>query len=166
MTMQKEYVTVAQTAVLVRKALDKAFPGVKFYVRSKSYAGGASITVWYDGIQEVRRDADGWALNGGVVWKPGMPTSREVEDVVHGFEGRGFDGMIDLAYTKTAYMTPDGEVVGGQSGGTVGSRGSMPAYDTGLPEGAVPVHFGASYVFVTAELPYDVRVKDAKREEG
>jgi Large polyvalent protein associated domain 29 len=42
--------SAAETAVLVRKALRTAHTGVKFRVRSSSYAGGASIDVsWTDG---------------------------------------------------------------------------------------------------------------------
>jgi len=44
------YVSVAETAKLVRAALKAAFPGITFSVRSKSYSMGASISVrWTDG---------------------------------------------------------------------------------------------------------------------
>jgi hypothetical protein len=69
-----EYLSAAETAKLVRKALSEAFPGVKFSVRSKSYSGGASINVgWIDG-----------------------PNSKQVEAVAKRFEGSHFDSMIDL----------------------------------------------------------------------
>lgn len=45
-----QYMTTAETAKMVRRALGEAFPGVKFSVRSKTYAGGSSIDVyWMDG---------------------------------------------------------------------------------------------------------------------
>lgn len=72
--MATDYVTVKDTAIEVRKALKAAFPGVKFSVRSNSYAGGASINVNY---------VDG-------------PAESAVEDVAKQFEGASFDGMIDL----------------------------------------------------------------------
>lgn len=69
-----KYITVTETAKLVRAALKEAFPKVKFSVRSKSYSGGASITVgWVDG-----------------------PTSKSVDAIVKKFEGASFDGMTDL----------------------------------------------------------------------
>lgn len=63
-----------EVAKLVRKDLRQHFPGVKFSVRSRSYAGGSSIDVrWTDGP------------------KPG-----DVNAVVNRYQGADFDGMIDL----------------------------------------------------------------------
>ena len=75
MTAQtKRYLSVAETAVLIRQALAREFPGVKFSVRSKSYSGGASVHVsWTDG-----------------------PTAKMVDKVAGEFSGASFDGMIDL----------------------------------------------------------------------
>lgn len=71
---QTRYISCADTAKLVRTALKAAFPGVKFSVKSKTYSGGASITIrWMDG-----------------------PTSKEVEAITNQFEGASFDGMQDL----------------------------------------------------------------------
>jgi Large polyvalent protein associated domain 29 len=68
------YISVAETAKLIRVELKKSFPGIKFSVRSSSYAGGASVSVsWTDG-----------------------PARQQVEKVVKIFEGSTFDGMIDL----------------------------------------------------------------------
>ncbi len=73
-----KFVTVTETAKLIRKDLKTAFPGVKFSVRSSSYSMGSSIDVfWLDGpsqhaventIQEysrVDRDQFGNILRGG-----------------------------------------------------------------------------------------------------
>ena len=69
-----EYISVTDTAKLIRKALKAQFPNVKFSVQSKSYSMGASITVyWTDG-----------------------PTTDAVDKIVKQFEGASFDGMIDL----------------------------------------------------------------------
>lgn len=68
-----EYISCANTAKLIRKALKEAFPATKFSVRSDTYAGGASIRVtWNDG-----------------------PTSKSVEAVACRFQGGYFDGMTD-----------------------------------------------------------------------
>lgn len=84
----KTYLTCAETAKLVRVALKEAFPGVKFSVRSDSYAGGASMRVrWTDG-----------------------PFERDVEKVAKAFEGGSFDGMIDLKSYHTSVLD-GGEVV-------------------------------------------------------
>ncbi len=70
----KEYVSCAETAVELRHALKTQFPGIKFSVKSKTYSGGASITVgWTDG-----------------------PTTDMVERISKDFAGASFDGSIDL----------------------------------------------------------------------
>lgn len=81
--MTSEYVSPADTAKLVRKALAMAFsvdyPTVRFSVRTRVYSGGASIDVsWTDG-----------------------PTTPQVEKVAKRYEGASFDGSIDLkSYVK------------------------------------------------------------------
>lgn len=82
-----KYLSCAETAKLLRQALKEAFPGTKFSVQSKTYSGGASITVkWTDG-----------------------PTSAQVGKIAAPFEGAYFDGMID--YKGTRYATLNGEPV-------------------------------------------------------
>lgn len=85
--MSREYLGVADTAKLIRQALKEAFPGIKFSVRSSSYAGGASINIgWTDG-----------------------PNDAQVEAITDRFEGAYFDGMID--YKGSRYATLDGAPV-------------------------------------------------------
>jgi Large polyvalent protein associated domain 29 len=121
-----EHLTCAETAKLVRRALKEKFSGTKFSVRSKTYAGGASIDVSY---------TDG-------------PTTREVDAVIQKFAGAGFDGMIDLKYHKDHWLMPDGTVQIAHSSGTEGSRGSVPSVLTDPPSpNARLVSFGADYVF-------------------
>ena len=126
-----EYISVTATAKLIRAALKKAFPGVKFSVRSSSYSGGASIRVgWMDG-----------------------PLAKEVEAVAGVYSSGGFDGMIDLKYSSDEWLMPDGSVSLARSRGTEGSMGTVPAYDYPAPgPGAKLVHFGANYVFCNREI--------------
>lgn len=85
--MQRDYLSVAETAKLVRQALKESFPGIKFGVRSKSYSGGASINVdWTDG-----------------------PNVNQVEWVTSSFEGAYFDGSID--YKGNKYHALDGRPI-------------------------------------------------------
>ena len=87
-TASPRWVSCADTAKLVRVALKAAFPAVKFSVKSKNYAGGASITVrWVDG-----------------------PTTARVESVAKQFAGASFDGMTDSKDYHTS-ETPEGETV-------------------------------------------------------
>ena len=57
----------------IRTELKRAFPGVKFSVRSDSYAGGNAVRIsWTDG-----------------------PTSEQVEKIADKYSGGSFDGMTD-----------------------------------------------------------------------
>ena len=95
------YLSTAETALLVRERLKQEFPGIRFSVCSKSYAGGSSIHVgWTDG-----------------------PTQREVEKITDPYEGAGFDGMIDLKYYVARWLYADGTVSLAHNPGTDGSRG-------------------------------------------
>ena len=86
MKKQPMYLSCAETAKRLRAALKAAFPAMRFSVRSKTYAGGASIAVeWMDG-----------------------PTAKQVQAVCNRFEGATFDGMTDCK----GYQT---HVVDGQS---------------------------------------------------
>ena len=123
--MGARYLTAAQTATVLRKALKARWPHVKFSVRSQTYSGGASIRVrWADG-----------------------PAPSEVEKVTAGFEAGGFDGMIDMAYGITSWLLPDGTATMAASPGTEGSRGMVASYVSDAPHpDAVLVTFGAKYI--------------------
>lgn len=144
-----KYLSCAETAKALRAALKAAFPGTKFSVRSKTYSGGASISFdWTDG-----------------------PTRCEVEVISSGFAGGGFDGSIDLAYSVTSWMMPNGAIVAGFSG-TQNSGGSYaPVINSAPHPEAQLVHFGANFVFASREYSPDVmaaavRIIQRKREAG
>lgn len=144
MTNQVEYLSVTDTAKLVRKALKAAFPAVKFSVRSSSYAGGASIDVRWD--------------NG--------PTCKAVDEIVKVYEGKGFDGMIDMAYSKYSFIAADGSVGFASTKGTEGSMGVVSAKANELPQGAKVVRFGSDYVCTSRTVTNEVRdgIRAAWRE--
>jgi hypothetical protein len=82
-----KYISCADTAKLLRQALKEAFSGIKFTVKSKTYSGGASISIgWTDG-----------------------PNSSQVKTVADSFEGSYFDGGID--YKGSRFHKLDGEDV-------------------------------------------------------
>lgn len=121
-----EFVSCKETAKLIRAALQKAFPRIKFSVRCHQYSGGASINIeWTDG-----------------------PTARMVEAVTDAYAGGGFDGMIDMAYSKYSWLSPDGSAVRAKIKGTTGSAGSVESEQYMQPSfRARLVRFGADYVF-------------------
>ena len=139
--MEKQYLTCAETAKLVRKELKKHFPKTKFSVRSNTYSMGASIDV---------------------KWKDG-PTCKQVESVVSVYGGKGFDGSIDLAYYITAYILPNGEVITGNCEGTQGSGGYVPSIKNEIPEGAREVSFGADYIHTNREISIEHELQVAEK---
>lgn len=126
-----DYVSVTQTAKLIRAQLAAKFAGVKFSVTSKSYSGGASIDIyWNDG-----------------------PTDKRVQEIVGPFGGSDFDGMVDLKYSVKAWLNPDGSASFGYSAGTGNTRGSDPGYDHPKPHAdSIMVHFGADFIFTHRHL--------------
>lgn len=131
----KTYLSVAETAKLLRKALKAQFPGQKFSVRSKSYAGGASIRVsWTDG-----------------------PSDEEVKAITDNYTGADFDGMIDLKTYNTSWLLPNGTIQPANAEGTEGSLGMIKSYETTRPHpDAVEVRVGADYVFTEREYTKDL----------
>jgi hypothetical protein len=89
-TTHSPWISAADTAKLVRQALKAAYSGVKFSVRSQTYAGGGSIDVaWTDG-----------------------PTEDSVTSVVRRFAGSSFDPMTD-SRSYHIIETPDGPAMSG-----------------------------------------------------
>jgi hypothetical protein len=141
---EKEYLSCAETAKLVRAALKKNFPGVKFSVRSDVYSGGASIDV-------------GWVLG---------PTTKEVNHIAGQYSSASFDGMIDMEVHYDHWLLPDGSAQVRSTPGTEGSMGTIPAIDpTPMPEGAKRVSFGAHYVTCQRRIAEKWEGETAFREQ-
>ena len=131
--METKYLSVVDTAKLIRKGLKANFPGVKFSVKSDKYAGGASIRVRY--------------TNG--------PRTVDVEAYVKQYEGAGFDGMTDYKYYKSHYMNANtGEICLARCEETYSSEG----VDNGIPEGQgwFAISFGADYIFVEQDVTEEI----------
>lgn len=121
----KRYLGLAESNKILRAHLKRAFPGKKFTVRGSSYSGGSSTDIaWTDG-----------------------PTLKQVEAVASAYSSRGFDGMIDMSYSKTSWLLPSGEIVTGFSGGTESAAGSVEGYVFPKPHPeAEAVSSGIGYV--------------------
>lgn len=145
--MVEQRLSVTETAKLIRAALKKDFPKVKFSVRSSSYSGGSSITVrWVDG-----------------------PTTKMVERITNQFRGANFDGMIDLKVHQSHWLLPDGTTVVANNPGTVGSLGTIQAQENPKPHpNARLVSFGADYVFCNRDRSpeFEKRVLERLANKG
>lgn len=135
------YLTVVETATIIRAILKKRFPNQSFSIRSKKYSGGASIDIgWTDGLR-----------------------AAEVEKIVGGFEGRSFDGMNDLASNQDSWLLPDGTAELAYRPDSYG--GSIPGYVSDAPHPkAELVHFGAHYIHCNRHIT-DFDTKEAKANE-
>src|SRR6185312_1000979 len=69
----------------IKKELARAFPGVKFTVKSDSFSGGDSIDI-------------GWELG---------PTTKEVEAITGKYQEGHFNGMEDIYETDRSNQWPD-----------------------------------------------------------
>jgi hypothetical protein len=137
--MEKIYISSKDTAKHIRKALKASFPKQVFSVRSDHNC----ITIhWEDG-----------------------PLRKDVEAITEQYEAGGFDGMIDLDYSQSHYLFPDGSIALQYREGTSGSNGYISEIDNrsdSLPEGTKIVQFGAKYIFCTRHITdYETKYKNA-----
>lgn len=88
--MSRRYISVTDTAKLVRADLKKAHPAVKFSVKSSKYAGGASIDIfWTDG-----------------------PTAKVIDALVDRYVGKTMDNILEDSwkFVEGEFKHPDGTV--------------------------------------------------------
>lgn len=126
--MKTHYMTCAETAKLIRAELKRTFPGITFSVRSSTYSGGASIDVsWTDG-----------------------PTESLVERITSKYQGKDFDGSIDMGVSIRHWLAPDGTIHVANCDGTTGSGGVITAVREWMPTPDCRlVRFGSDYVHTT-----------------
>lgn len=128
----KRTLSTADVARLIRKDLKNAFRFTKFYVRSRSFAGGSAIDVkWIDG-----------------------PTRSSVNRLIGKYESTNFDGTIDMTYHIDHYRLPDGSVHVHKTTGTTGSMGIREGFANPLPFGAEPVSLGTGYLSTDREYSF------------
>ncbi len=135
---EAEHILPADTAKLIRTALQAAFPGQEFSVRTKTYSMGASVNVyWLDG-----------------------PTPAEVEKIADQYAGAGFDGAIDLKYQWLSWLLPDGSAIVARDQGTQASGGACGPRENPRPHpDARLVAFGADHVFCSRDLSSEFEVQ-------
>ena len=119
------WVDTADAAKALRQELKKAFPGVKFGVRTSKYTGGSSIRVdWFDG-----------------------PTTDRVKEITRHYQGQSFDGSIDMAYYNKQWALEDGTIRYGGTQGTSDSMGYVAKEDLPAPTPTAKKAHTNCYVF-------------------
>lgn len=122
--IKTHYLSGAETAKLVRAALAKAFPGIKFSVRSSR--GSAINVCWTDG-----------------------PMQKHVDAVAGQFAGARFDASIDMAHNASLWLLPDGTATVASDPGTTGSMGYHEPVRTWMPHPDAKLISTGAYVFCT-----------------
>lgn len=114
-----------KTAVIVRRLLEKAYPGVKFFTYMRKNRGEVEMKVtWQDG-----------------------PTERAVDAIVRPLERYRFDGRINTKAPVFHWEMPDGQYTPAYSPGTESKGGSIRHFITQVPEEARLVHLGIDMIF-------------------
>lgn len=106
-----QYLSTTETANIIRAAIKRAFPGVKFSTRTNKYSGGSSFYInWNNG-----------------------PAKEAVDLVVMNYARSIFDGTIDLAIARTAWLLPDGSATIARLRGTVSAGGCIEPINAPAP---------------------------------
>jgi len=123
----RRFYDTREVAKIIRIVLKRDFPKTKFGVRMRTYAGGSSIDIFYDG--KARQ----------------APKKDDVTKLTCNYVNHDFDGMTDSSISLDHWMMPDYSA-------TVANRGAMTfdkAIHTKKPhKDAVLTLFGAGFVFV------------------
>lgn len=122
-------INLRDTAALVRQALHKAFPGVKFSVRIDSGSMYSAINIrWVDG-----------------------PTQQQVHEITGGFHAGRFQGLTDCSYSADSWYCAKHGARGAQAFGS-DTQGDNGAEYAPCCSAAELVHFGARFTNVAREL--------------
>lgn len=116
------WIDTANVAKLIRSQLKAKFPKCTFSVTISRYSGGSSVRInWEDG-----------------------PVRTMVEAIVDQYQGKGFDGMQDMEYSKGAWLMPDGSAQFRRIASHWGAN--EVAYEA-EKDGSIPVSMGSCYTF-------------------
>jgi hypothetical protein len=130
-TPTAEDISLPETAKLIRAALKKAFPAVKFQVTTKRYSMGCSITVQFSGDTRT----------------------SDVKKITNAFGGKDFDSMLDASYARYAWLAPDGTTSPAYASSCIRGDGRR-IFEYSDPHAADCryVRFGADYVMVQKDF--------------
>jgi hypothetical protein len=100
--METRSIWTKEAAALLRAALKRKYPSIKFSVRFESYSMGSHINVsWTDG-----------------------PTQRAVEAFAAPYSGSRFESMDDSTYYVRSWLMPDGTATHAERGQLPGPAGA------------------------------------------
>lgn len=124
-------ITPADAAICLRAVLARTFPGTRFSVTSDRCLDVS----WTDG-----------------------PSVKEVDAIAKQYSFDGFDGMIDMRYSISRWLSADGSMSLAHNEGTTGSMGivSESIGSRHAPE-AVEVRYGPDFVFTHRAISPEIK---------
>ena len=131
------YIDTVDAATLIMKELKSVFPNVTFQKQTQKYSGGSSVNIYLANSFEFMNQKFGGNVN------PDKTNNDIANEIVNKYS-KGFDGMIDMAYSSEYVLTEKDEVYKVSCQGTAMSGGYVPKekYDvSAMPniETAIPV---------------------------
>lgn len=113
------YITATDVAILIMKELKSVFPNVTFQKKSEYYSGGSSVNIYLADSFEFMKQKFGGNVN------PDKTNNDIANEIVNKYS-KGFDGMIDMAYSSEYVLTEKDEVYKVSCKGTAMSGGYVP----------------------------------------
>jgi len=129
-TNEPHYIQSKELGKYVRTLLKQAFPAHKFSVTADRSTGSIDVI-----LTDETLTTEAWAT-----------LRKEVTDAVGFLHGEGFDGSIDMRYSRKHYLLPSGEIIYAGTEGTKGSRGYVAAVHIPKPEHAKQLRLCSSFI--------------------
>jgi len=113
------YIDTTDAATLIMKELKSVFPNVTFQKQTQKYSGGSSVNIYLaDSFEFMKKVCDSNVY-------PGITNNELANKIVNKYS-KGFDGMIDMAYSSEYILTKNDEVYKVSCKGTQNAGGSVP----------------------------------------
>ena len=155
------YIDTTDAATLIMKELKSVFPNVTFQKQTQKYSGGSSVNIYLaDSFEFMNKVCDSNVY-------PGIKNNELANKIVNKYS-KGFDGMIDLAYSSKYVLTEKDEVYKVSCEGTECAGGSVPKKEynvSAMPniETAIPVDIYC-YCFYSSRPKFGSKAYDLYQE--
>ena len=155
------YIDTTDAATLIMKELKSVFPNVTFQKQTQKYSGGSSVNIYLaDSFEFMKKVCDSNVY-------PGITNNELANKIVNKYS-KGFDGMIDLAYSSKYVLTEKDEVYKVSCEGTESSGGCIPKKEynvAGMPniETAIPVSIYC-YCFYNSKPKYGTKAYELYKQ--
>ena len=155
------YIDTTDAATLIMKELKSVFPNVTFQKQTQKYSGGSSVNIYLADSFEFMKQKFGGNVNPD-------KTNNDIANMIVNKYSKGFDGMIDMAYSSEYILTEKDEVYKISCKGTVSSGGSVPKMENKIYnfpdyETAIPVSIYC-YCFYSSKPKYGTKAYELYKQ--